>query len=150
MPAHKVPLADRLTSRLVEQDGPLPTPCMIWTGSRNQGGYGQIALGETMIGTHRAAWTLAHGNIPAGYHVHHECEVRACCNVDHLSLMTRREHLSHHGRQLRTTCRRGHPLEEGNLWVDYRGIRACRTCHIERRRSYRLPPQADLTKEVAA
>ncbi len=149
MPAHKVPLADRLTSRLVETPGPLPTPCLVWTGSTGRWGYGQIALGETMIGTHRAAWMLKHGEIPAGHHVHHICEVRACCNVEHLELMTREEHLAHHGRKLRKECRRGHALKGENILIDYRGQRLCRTCHVARRASYRTPPHDD-HQEAAA
>lgn len=41
---------------------------------------------------HRAIYRMHNGEIPAGYEVDHMCRVRACCNPDHLQLLTRSDH----------------------------------------------------------
>lgn len=56
-----------------------------------QDGYGQIRTKGKMRTAHRVAWELAHGEIPPGMQVDHACHVRACVNVAHLRLATRRE-----------------------------------------------------------
>ena len=37
---------------------------------------------------HRVAWELVNGPIPDGLEVAHKCDVRNCCNPDHLFLAT--------------------------------------------------------------
>ncbi len=81
------PLAERLAARLVAVD----SGCIEWTGYRRPLGYGEIGVGrrdEGTVATHRAAWELAHGPIPAGMFVCHRCDNPPCCNVDHLFLGT--------------------------------------------------------------
>ena len=34
--------------------------------------------------------------IAAGHHLHHECEVKACCNPDHLTPLTPEQHRRRH------------------------------------------------------
>lgn len=44
---------------------------------------------------HRFIWR-AHNNvdkIPKGYEINHKCSNRACCNPEHLELLSRKEHL---------------------------------------------------------
>lgn len=45
-----------------------------------------MGVGIGMIKTHRAAWIIANGNIPAGLSVLHKCDNPPCCNPDHLFL----------------------------------------------------------------
>lgn len=82
-----VPLSERLARRLrPEADG-----CVVWTGYRRAGGYGQISRGGAaggLVQTHRAAWELANGPIPDGLFVCHRCDNPPCCNVEHLFLGT--------------------------------------------------------------
>lgn len=76
-------LADRLLHRLE----PTPDGCLVWTGWRDPGGYGQIRTGtegEPRIKTHRAAWVIANGQIPDGKMILHHCDNPPCCNPDHL------------------------------------------------------------------
>lgn len=41
---------------------------------------------------HRYVWFMANGEIPEGYEVDHKCKTRACCNLDHLQLLTSTDH----------------------------------------------------------
>jgi hypothetical protein len=65
--------------------------CWLWSGAAKELGYGVIGLGRRHEGTaktHRVAWQLYRGPIPAGMNVLHKCDVPACCNPDHLFLGT--------------------------------------------------------------
>lgn len=73
--------------------------CRIWMGATNEHGYGVIGFGRSSrLKTHRAAYMLAHGQIPkgAGYHgtvVRHTCDMPACINPDHLIAGTQQDNL---------------------------------------------------------
>ncbi len=43
---------------------------------------------------HRIIWEDSNGEIPTGYEVDHICRNRACCNIEHLQLLTNSEHRS--------------------------------------------------------
>lgn len=45
---------------------------------------------------HRYIWENTHGQIPAGYSLHHICHNRACCNIVHLELIDAHTHASTH------------------------------------------------------
>ena len=48
------------------------------------------------IAYHRLLWELKYGEVPEGYALHHKCHNRACCNTDHLVLMTITDHSKLH------------------------------------------------------
>ena len=62
----------------------------------NQDGYfrKQVWVDGTLkpMMYHRHIWMQERGDIPEGYEVDHICRNRACCNVDHLQLLTVSDH----------------------------------------------------------
>lgn len=71
-----------------------PDACWLWTGGRKPRGYGNFCLARatnTFVLTHRYAYELTHGPIPAGLVVRHRCDNPPCCNPDHLILGTHQQ-----------------------------------------------------------
>lgn len=121
--------------RLREHQERDPDGCWIWEGScGNGGGYGWTSIWIHSEGrrqtkwTHRLAWELLVGPIPAGMTLDHLCPNTRCMNPKHLDPCTRAEN-SRRARQRRDTgmCKRGHPLVPGNLYKNPRA-RDCATC----------------------
>lgn len=77
--------------------------CWVFTGAIGKSGYGHIGVGKKIEGTHRVAFELWCGAIPHGLCVLHKCDVRACCNPNHLFLGTKGDNakdMSRKGRQV--------------------------------------------------
>lgn len=138
------PIEERLFPR-IDATG----PCWLWTGAKSIGGYGVISQGpRDATGTrmvHRAVWELLVGEIPDGYELDHLCRVRACCNPDHLELVTRAENVARGSQRAginrKDACIKGHPFTPENTTRNHRQ-RFCRACAIERNRQYRARKKA--------
>lgn len=69
--------------------------CWIWQRSTDRNGYGRLRRnGEASA--HRVYYIERVGPIPAGHHLHHTCEVKACVNPAHLEPLTKAEHERRH------------------------------------------------------
>lgn len=68
--------------------------CRVWTRAKSKAGYGQIWDGLSVQYTHRLVAEIVFGSIPPGLDVMHSCDVRACCNPDHLSIGTRKQNMA--------------------------------------------------------
>lgn len=82
--ARRATVAERLAS-MSEPSG----ECLLWTGTRNDDGYGRVRVDGRMMSAHRIAWAESHGPIPGGAEIDHACHNRACINVAHLRLADR-------------------------------------------------------------
>lgn len=65
--------------------------CWVWRGRPNGSGYGMVCIGKkgSYKPTHRVAYELYNGEIPAGLIVMHKCDTPLCVNPDHLVLGTK-------------------------------------------------------------
>lgn len=73
---------DRFWSKVEKYAG-----CWVWKGQVNASGYGQFYLQDgTRWYAHRYSWRLAHGPIPAGQRVLHNCDMPRCVNPSCLRL----------------------------------------------------------------
>lgn len=92
--------------------------CLIWTGSLDGPGYGQLRINERLIKAHRYAWEREHGAISEGKYLDHTCWNKACCNLAHLRLASHAENVQYQARRRKdnTTGYRG-VYKKGNTWV---------------------------------
>ncbi|MFE3983092.1 HNH endonuclease [Nocardia tengchongensis] len=113
--------------------------CEIWTGSRNEKGYGKLYLrvegvkrrGKMML-AHRLAYELAYGAASLeGLTVDHLCGVPLCCNPNHLEAVHLAENLKRAGEKV-LVCPQGHPYEGENVVRYASGYRKCRQCTVDR------------------
>lgn len=108
---------------------PVPfSGCWLWLGwCDKKAGYGMFWFGGTMQLAHRVSYQLHVGQIPAGMHVCHSCDVPSCVNPRHLWLGTNDDNIADKVRKGRQALNRGvnhpsHRLSEN----DVRDIRASR------------------------
>jgi len=128
-----MPLMEKLDSKTTKTDN-----CWEWTASKNSAGYGLIFyLGKSQP-AHRVWYEVAKGEIPKGLEIDHLCRNRSCVNPDHLEAVTHQVNVQR-GIQgmLKTHCKYGHPLEEGNLayfWSSrsQKIMRNCLKCSLRR------------------
>ncbi len=123
-------------------------PCHVFRGRKDEDGYGVVSFRQKSVKVHKYAWEQEYGEVKDGLLVDHQCRVRACCNVDHLRVVTPQiniiENVIGHSWQIqaaKTHCDHGHPFDEGNTYV-YKGGRYCRKCRARREAELRIRKRA--------
>lgn len=81
-------------SEYVERYSRKDGDCILWTGPKQDHGYGMANWGNTRKRAHRAAWEVSFGPIPLGMHVLHKCDRPLCVNPDHLFLGSQADNLA--------------------------------------------------------
>lgn len=119
----------------------LGTPCHVFRGQKSKG-YGFVCVNNRRTRVHRYIWECEVGPIEPGMLIDHQCRVLACCNVDHLRVVTHQinsiENVEGSAWQLnaaKTHCPHGHPYDEANTHIDAHGHRYCRECRKRYRKS---------------
>jgi len=116
--------------------------CLIWRGTLNLSGYGYMKFEGKNWRVHRLVFEQIHGLIPEGLVLDHLCRNRACCNPNHLEIVTVRENLMR-GESIqalnarKTHCKAGHLLSGENLSEKNSGYRGCKICNRAYSRKYR-------------
>ncbi len=62
--------------------------CWLWQGPYLPNGYGRTTRYQYEQKVHRVSFILFKGDIPAGMVIRHTCDIKHCCNPEHLLLGT--------------------------------------------------------------
>lgn len=132
--------------------------CMLWIGSYNGKGYGQIYIQGKRYYTHRLAYELSKGEIPEGKVIDHRCRKPPCVNPIHLRAITQKENVLcgdtiPAGNAARDYCDHGHRFAPDNIVMKKDGdkeYRSCRACRDIRAEDYYYRNQKKLCKKARA
>lgn len=108
--------------------------CLIWTGKLTHDGYAQTSWRGKPAYVHVIAYELAHGPVPEGLELDHQCNRRACFESRHLTPVTHRANVLRSEVALpavnarKTHCKAGHEFTPDNMYSSKTGARQCITC----------------------
>lgn len=88
---------NKISKRLIEND----TGCWIWPGHVNSAGYGMVTCDQItelpnnkgLVSTHKLSYLYHYGRLRKDHIIMHKCDVRRCCNPEHLQSGTRHDNV---------------------------------------------------------
>lgn len=110
----------RRVSHLIANTISVPSGCWEWQKFRNNSGYGCTSFKGKPWMAHRLMWVLLKGPLPPKLYVCHRCDRKGRCP-----------------QRAKTHCKHGHPYDGENLYIDPRGHRHCRKCHLAGQRMHK-------------
>lgn len=102
--------------------------CWLWTGKRNQQGYGRLRVDGRDVLAHRHSWALVNGRISEGLCVLHRCDRPACINPAHLFIGT----IADNNADMKSKGRGRKATGEAHPWVK---LTTVQVLEIRRRRA---------------
>lgn len=144
--------------RFLQKVEKMPSGCWLWRGARTsanshgRGGYGRMFIDGREELAHRVAYETYRGPIPPGLTIDHLCKRPACCNPQHLAVVTVRENIlrgnSIFAKNARKhQCVRGHRYTPATTGKQKRG-RFCRICRRQDYANYRARQKAKRTERA--
>jgi len=115
----------------------LESGCWVWTGPKDDKGYGRLSLRGVPKKAHREFYEVLRGTIPVGFELDHLCRNRPCVRPDHLEVVTHQENMRRGAWATKTHCPHGHEYSKENTYT-HRNRRFCRTCGRIARARYLL------------
>lgn len=91
-----------IISRIEKKDS-----CWMWKGSKNEHGYGTLAINRKTFFAHRISFQEFVSEIPKNRCLLHKCDTPLCVNPDHLRIGTRSENAKEMYEKKRNRCQRG-------------------------------------------
>lgn len=92
--------------------------CWIWTGHRNDEGYGKFSINGRPRRAHRISYEWEHGEIADAMEIDHVCHNRACIRPSHLRAVTSGQN----GQNLQGAYRTSGSGVRGVSWFKLRGV----------------------------
>lgn len=119
------------------------TGCWNWIAAKNSQGYGNFCIESRQVASHIFIMEATQRHIE-GLYVDHVCRNRACCNPDHLRMVTPQINVIENNSSPafinanKTHCKYNHPFNESNTGTynnkkNGRVFRVCLQCKRERR-----------------
>ena len=67
--------------------------CKIWPMGINSSGYGHFSIKNKSYNVSRLLYKIINPGDYSGLVVRHKCDVRSCCNIDHLEVGTQKDNI---------------------------------------------------------
>ena len=109
------------------------TTCWIWTGSKDEQGYGMLHYRGKTERIHRVMYSYYNGPIPRGVkarknaQIDHKCNNTTCCNPEHLELVTQKTNVLR-GNGITAQCARKTHCKYGHKLPEYKSNKPRRYC----------------------
>ena len=96
-------LAAKLQASTIRDDN----GCLVWQRS-TEDGYGRFSYMGQHRSVHRVVWEESYGPVPDDLVIDHRCHNRACCEVEHMRLVTNQQNVQNFSTAVRSNNKSGY------------------------------------------